>query len=121
MQDLVYLACSQNLYTMLTIYTLSANCDYLFRLISYMTSVLGLGNITESEKLNLEAITKIHFHLDDDRNGKVDLSESNEVSAQNKKGKASAMGLAHGVKSTTKFLTRVIISDSNLLFRKGKK
>lgn len=38
----------------------------------------GLGNITESEKLNLEAITKIHFHLDDDRNGKVDLSESNE-------------------------------------------
>lgn len=46
-----------------------------------MTSVLGLGNITESEKLNLEAITKIHFHLDDDRNGKVDLSESNEVSA----------------------------------------
>lgn len=31
------------------------------------------------------------------------------------------MGLVHGVKSTTKFLTRVIISDSNLLFRKGKK
>lgn len=31
------------------------------------------------------------------------------------------MGLAHGVKSTTIFLTRVIISDSNLLFRKGKK
>ena len=42
---------------------------------------LGLGNVTEIEKLNLEAITKIHFHLDDDRNGKVDLSESNEVSA----------------------------------------
>jgi len=40
-----------------------------------------LENLTEREKLNLEAITKIHFHLDDDRNGKVDLSESNEVSA----------------------------------------
>ena len=45
-----------------------------------MISVLGLGHLTESEKVNLEAITKIHFHLDDDRNGKVDLSESNEVS-----------------------------------------
>lgn len=43
-----------------------------------------MENLTEGEKLNLEAINKIHFHLDDDRNGKVDLSESNEVSAQNK-------------------------------------
>lgn len=38
----------------------------------------GLQHLTENEKLNLEAITKIHVHLDDDRNGKVDLSESNE-------------------------------------------
>lgn len=35
-------------------------------------------HLTENEKLNREAITKIHVHLDDDRNGKVDLSESNE-------------------------------------------
>ena len=44
--------------------------------------ILGLQNLSESDKFNLEAITKIHFHLDDDRNGKVDLSESNGVSAQ---------------------------------------
>jgi len=76
---------------MLIIYPIPANFDYLFLfLILYnvsesflecMISVLGLENLTEREKLNLEAITKIHFHLDDDRNGKVDLSESNEVSA----------------------------------------
>lgn len=43
-------------------------------------SILRLEHLTENEKLNREAITKIHVHLDDDRNGKVDLSESNEVS-----------------------------------------
>ena len=43
-------------------------------------SVLGTGNLSENEKLNFDAVTKIHSHLDDDRNGKVDLSESNEVS-----------------------------------------
>ena len=36
--------------------------------------------VPENEKLNFDAVTKIHSHLDDDRNGKVDLSESNEVS-----------------------------------------
>ncbi|XP_074619328.1 stromal interaction molecule 1-like [Acropora palmata] len=35
-------------------------------------------NLTNDEKLIFDAVTKIHLHLDDDRNGKVDLSESNE-------------------------------------------
>lgn len=46
---------------------------------------LGQGDLLENEKLNFDAITKIHSHLDDDRNGKVDLSESNEVSVYNAK------------------------------------
>lgn len=46
---------------------------------------LGQGDLLENEKLNFDAITKIHSHLDDDRNGKVDLSESNEVSVYSAK------------------------------------
>lgn len=38
--------------------------------------------VPENEKLNFDAVTKIHSHLDDDRNGKVDLTESNEVSVR---------------------------------------
>lgn len=38
----------------------------------------GIDNLTDGEKLVFDAVTKIHLHLDDDRNGKVDLSESNE-------------------------------------------
>ena len=73
------------MYNTLIIYAIPVNFDCLFffyykLLISCM--ILGLQNLSESDKFNLEAITKIHFHLDDDRNGKVDLSESNGVSAQ---------------------------------------
>ena len=37
------------------------------------------ADVEEYEVLNYEAIIKIHNHLDDDRNGEVDLSESDEV------------------------------------------
>ena len=88
MQDLVHLASSSysfNLYYIVVndIHNISKFwlLVVFFLLLQVIISVLGLENLTEGEKLNLEAITKIHFHLDDDRNGKVDLSESNEVSA----------------------------------------
>lgn len=42
--------------------------------------ILCLEYLTENEKLNREVIIKIYVYLDDDRNGKVDLSELNEVS-----------------------------------------
>ena len=32
--------------------------------------------LDEKEKLNLDAIARIHRHLDDDKNGNVDLKES---------------------------------------------
>ena len=47
--------------------------------LSFLICFLGQVNLSESEKLNFDAVTKIHSHLDDDENGKVDLSESNEV------------------------------------------
>ena len=47
---------------------------------SSVISPLDQGELSGSEKLNFDAVTKIHSHLDDDRNGKVDLKESNGVS-----------------------------------------
>lgn len=62
-------------------YFTSTECSTLRVMLNFnVLSILCLEHLTENEKLNREAITKIHVHLDDDRNGKVDLSESNEVS-----------------------------------------
>ena len=41
---------------------------------------LLVESLDEKEKLNLDAIARIHRHLDDDKNGNVDLQESIEVS-----------------------------------------
>lgn len=37
------------------------------------------GRMGESERLALEAIKALHAQLDDDANGNIDLSESDEV------------------------------------------
>jgi len=38
------------------------------------------SSLDETEKLALEAITALFHQLDDDKNGNIDLEESNEVS-----------------------------------------
>lgn len=38
------------------------------------------SNLGENEKLAFEAIYALHHQLDDDKNGNIDLFESNEVS-----------------------------------------
>lgn len=38
------------------------------------------ARLSEAERLNLEAIRTLHSKLDDDANGNIDLSESDEVS-----------------------------------------
>lgn len=40
------------------------------------------ARLSEAERLNLEAIRTLHSKLDDDANGNIDLSESDEVSEQ---------------------------------------
>ena len=37
------------------------------------------ARLSETERLNLEAIRTLHSKLDDDANGNIDLSESDEV------------------------------------------
>ena len=46
---------------------------------TYLEAPVPLHVKVENEKGNYDAITKIHSHLDDDRNGNVDIDESNEV------------------------------------------
>lgn len=48
-------------------------------MLNFFSQICFLENLANDEKLIFDAVTKIHLHLDDDRNGKVDLSESNEV------------------------------------------
>lgn len=40
------------------------------------------AHLSEAERLNLEAIRTLHSKLDDDANGNIDLSESDEVRKQ---------------------------------------
>lgn len=40
------------------------------------------ATLSEPERLNLEAIRTLHSKLDDDANGNIDLSESDEVHSQ---------------------------------------
>ena len=46
---------------------------------TYLEAPVPLHVKVDNEKGNYDAITKIHSHLDDDRNGNVDIDESNEV------------------------------------------
>lgn len=43
------------------------------------------SSLDESEKLALEAIHSLHHQLDDDKNGNIDLFESNEVNIKLKR------------------------------------
>lgn len=49
-----------------------------FQLTCWLSTLFSV-DIEDYEAANYDAITKIHNHLDDDRNGEVDISESDGV------------------------------------------